>query len=332
MAKKISVIIPVYNGKEHLNKCVDSVLQQDNFSVEHIEILLINDGSRDDSAKIIDRYASMYPSVIKAIHQENQGVARTRNKGIRLAMGEYTMFIDQDDWIDSGYCAHFYEAAVNSGADVVCGGYRRPDAAGKVREHILPPQTRYGKYMVMAAWAKLHRTAFLKQNQVEFFQNKIGEDSVFTIKEIACKATWEMINYVGYNWFYNEASVSNTSQRRLSTESVTALMRLLRRLHTEGAPLVSTNEFNYFLLRTISFYLLFAGRYSTKNEYMRAYKELFGWFDAHRNQKTSWWYDVVGPKSERVMVKGAITAVTLLHRTKLMGVFANMYCKGSPLR
>lgn len=73
-----------------------------------------------------------------------------------------------------------------------------------------------------------------------------------------------MINYVGYNWFYNEASVSNTSQRRLSTESVTALMRLLRRLHTEGAPLVSTNEFNYFLLRTISFYLLFAGRYSTK--------------------------------------------------------------------
>jgi glycosyltransferase involved in cell wall biosynthesis len=223
---KISIIIPVYNGETYIGRCVDSVLNQ---TFRDVEILLLNDGSADNSLTLLHAYEQQHPHIIRVISHENMGVAKTRNKGVRLARAKYIMFLDQDDYIERDYCETFFEAIEQRGCDVVMGGYRRPNAAGKTVKKLVPTDTPYYRFMIMAAWAKIHRTEFLIGNDIAFFDNAIGEDIVFTLKEIRCGATIEVIPYSGYNWFFNEQSVSNTGQQGLA-ENIGPLFALLEEI------------------------------------------------------------------------------------------------------
>ena len=93
--KKVSVIVPVYNGEKVLQRCVDSILNQD---YKNIEVILIDDGSRDASYEIMQKYA-LADERVRAVHQENQGVSATRNHGLELATGDYIQFVDVDDYL-----------------------------------------------------------------------------------------------------------------------------------------------------------------------------------------------------------------------------------------
>ena len=95
---KLSIIIPVYNGEKFIDRCMHSILCQDN---GHVQILLVDDGSRDKSAEICDRYAADYPSV-SCIHKPNGGVSSARNAGLERATGDYVWFVDIDDEIADG--------------------------------------------------------------------------------------------------------------------------------------------------------------------------------------------------------------------------------------
>ncbi len=93
--KKISVIIPVYNTEKYLKRCFDSVIEQD---YQNLELVIINDGSKDNSELIIKEYKEKYPNLISYYKKENTGVADTRNFGIEKATGDYIMFLDSDDY------------------------------------------------------------------------------------------------------------------------------------------------------------------------------------------------------------------------------------------
>ena len=93
---KISIVIPIYNAEDHLQRCVDSVLNQ---TEKNIEIILVDDGSKDNSIEICKNYLNQDKRV-QLIHQENSGVSAARNRGIEQACGEYIGFIDSDDWIE----------------------------------------------------------------------------------------------------------------------------------------------------------------------------------------------------------------------------------------
>ena len=94
--KKVSVIVPVYNVEKYIKKCVESLINQE---YRNFEIILINDGSVDNSGMIIDEM-SLRDDRIKVIHQKNQGVSAARNVGISFSKGEYITFVDGDDWVD----------------------------------------------------------------------------------------------------------------------------------------------------------------------------------------------------------------------------------------
>ncbi|NBH35664.1 glycosyltransferase [Clostridiaceae bacterium] len=96
MCKKISVIVPVYNMGQYLSKCVHSLIHQ---TYNNIEIILINDGSTDNSGELCDLFASQYDNIF-VLHQKNSGVSSARNKGLKLATGEYISFVDPDDYLD----------------------------------------------------------------------------------------------------------------------------------------------------------------------------------------------------------------------------------------
>lgn len=119
--KKVSIVIPVYNTEKYIEKCVNSVLAQ---SYQEIEIILVDDGSTDTSPKICDRLANNN-EVIKVIHTNNQGVACARNVGIESSSGEYTQFVDSDDYIDSDMTEYLVKNFEKEDVDIVLCGYKR---------------------------------------------------------------------------------------------------------------------------------------------------------------------------------------------------------------
>lgn len=116
---KVSVIIPVYNGEEYLEKCLDSVKNQ---ILQDIEIICVDDGSTDGSLEIINRYARQ-DSRFKVIHKENGGLVSARKAGIALASGQYVGYVDSDDWIEPKMYQVLYRTAVENHADLVSSGY-----------------------------------------------------------------------------------------------------------------------------------------------------------------------------------------------------------------
>lgn len=127
---QFSIIIPVYNGEKFLNRCILSVLNQ---NYDNYEVIFVNDGSTDNSAKLCDDW-SQKDSRIKVVHQKNAGLPRAREVGVINANGEYIMFIDVDDWIANGTLQDVYETARKTHADVIFDGFVR--AYRLPKEHI----------------------------------------------------------------------------------------------------------------------------------------------------------------------------------------------------
>lgn len=126
--RQVSVVIPVYNAGMYLNKCIDSILQQ---TYQDFEIVLVDDGSKDDSGRICDAYKDK-DERISAIHTKNRGPAAARKTGVEAARGEYIVFIDADDWLDRGMLSSMMQEIRTSRADVVCFMLKEVDAQGNV--------------------------------------------------------------------------------------------------------------------------------------------------------------------------------------------------------
>jgi len=120
MQPMVSIIVPVYNAEKYLNKCIDSVLNQD---YKDIELILLDDGSKDSSPAICDSYTS--DARVRVIHKSNSGVSDTRNKGISEAKGKYIQFMDSDDWITADATGSLVKCAETTGADMVVADFYR---------------------------------------------------------------------------------------------------------------------------------------------------------------------------------------------------------------
>ena len=129
----ISIVIPVYNVGQYLNACVDSLLSQ---PYDFFEVILVNDGSSDDSGKICDNYQRI-DRRITVFHQSNQGVNLARKRGVDNSKGEYIWFVDSDDWVRDDCLKKIFEIINACSPDVICFGYLIELKNGKWKEHIL---------------------------------------------------------------------------------------------------------------------------------------------------------------------------------------------------
>ncbi len=164
----ISVIIPIFNGQNHMQRCVDSVITQ---TYKNIEIVLINDGSTDSTPAICDSFAKM-DSRVKVHHKENGGLSDARNVGIDISSGEYITFIDSDDFILPDYVEYLYSLITKFGAEmsicthtVICRNGRRIVYGDGTELSLSPQQTLkeilYHGRVDLSVWAKLyHRSLF----------------------------------------------------------------------------------------------------------------------------------------------------------------------------
>lgn len=114
---KISIIVPVYNVEQYLEKCLDSLVNQ---TMKEIEIIVVNDASPDNSKEIMERYAKAYPEMVRCVyHEVNLGLGGARNTGVNCANGKYVLFVDSDDYIDVTTCEKLYKVAVENDSDIV---------------------------------------------------------------------------------------------------------------------------------------------------------------------------------------------------------------------
>ena len=115
----ISIIIPVYNVQQYLSRCIDSVLRQ---TYPHFELILVNDGSPDESPQICDDYAKR-DGRIKVIHKTNGGLSSARNAGLDIALGAYITFVDSDDWIHEQYLEKLFSMITSHNADIAVANF-----------------------------------------------------------------------------------------------------------------------------------------------------------------------------------------------------------------
>ena len=130
---KLSIIVPVYKVEEYLGECVDSLLSQ---TIDDYEIILVDDGSPDNSGKIADEYAAVNPDMIRVLHIDNGGQGRARNFALDIAKGDFVGFVDSDDWVTHDMYEKMYTRAAETGADVVVCDFMERFADG--RESVLP--------------------------------------------------------------------------------------------------------------------------------------------------------------------------------------------------
>ena len=314
----ISVIVPVYNAQDGIKRCVDSLLNQ---SFKNFEIILLNDGSEDNSLNILKEYELKY-SFVRVIDKQNEGVAVTRNKGILLAEGEYTMFMDNDDFVDSDYIETFYQAIHEKNLDLVIGGYKRVNQNNQIIFSQEIQQSEWSKYIIMAPWSKIYRTEFLRKNNIIFFDYGIGEDIIFNLAAYKTTDKIGLLDYKGYNWYYNNQSISNTSQRGFSPKI--DILVLFSRILELGKP--SELEV-YYLKRYYVWYLLFSGRFSTDQEFIHQYIRIKEWLKENKLIST------ISPLSKKVLGERFQTKISLIvflsiEKLRLVPLFAKIYCKG----
>lgn len=209
----ISVIIPVYNAQDSLKRCLDSII---NTSFEDYEIILVNDGSTDNSVKLIEEYRE-YNSKIKLINQKNSGPSTARNVGIECAQGDVITFVDSDDYVGNNYLESIDKAFKESGADIVFFGFARVNSAGEVlSSHYLTEITGSyydvlidlsGRDMFGYTCIKAMKRALISEHR---FDEKINlyEDEVFTcnLLDTPCKVSF--LNELLYNYVRGSESLS----------------------------------------------------------------------------------------------------------------------------
>ncbi|MGL5920237.1 MAG: glycosyltransferase family 2 protein [Bacteroidales bacterium] len=213
---KVSVIVPVYNAANYLDACIGSILKQD---YRNFELILIDDGSKDNSLSIIQNYLSI-DSRIQVFHHANHGVSYTRNRGIDLSSGDYILFIDSDDTIEPSYISDFIRPSADHYNLVIQGlNYYVDDKLSRASFN----EKEYSEEEIVhlfieeklinhgGPYVKLYSRIIISQNNLKFRENiQFGEDLVFFLQYLKCVKKVSCISAVGYNYIIRTGSDSLT--------------------------------------------------------------------------------------------------------------------------
>lgn len=175
---KISIVIPVYNVEQYIAKCLDSLVNQ---TLKEIELILVNDGSTDNSQAIIDEYAKKYPSKIVAFQKNNEGVSVARNFGLKHCRGEYIGFVDPDDYVELDMYESLYQEAKEESCDLVICDYIKQYTGSEQVTAVNPAPTTKAMFIggFAAPWNKIYSRKLLEKSKAQFPPGLFYEDTEF---------------------------------------------------------------------------------------------------------------------------------------------------------
>ena len=219
---KLSIIIPVYNVQDYIKECIESILNQ---TINDIEIIVVDDGSLDNSIKIVKEFND---SRIKIITQENRGLSAARNSGIAIANGEYIAFVDSDDFIiDNKAYEEMYNIAINEGSDIVAGNciwYY-----SELKNHAMDRDMSRFSYSPMTSidyfiqclksyriyapvWLNIYKNELIKENKIYFKEGIFHEDEEFTPRILLKAKTVSIYDKNFYGYRQRSGSIMNSEK------------------------------------------------------------------------------------------------------------------------
>lgn len=273
---KISIIIPVYNTAPFLKHCLDSIYNQ---SFKDFEVLLINDGSTDESGKICDDYCAK-DARFKVFHKENGGVSSARNIGLKEMKGEWVFFSDSDDWLESDALQTLLDLASKEDSDLIIAGYRKLDEQGGIKESIgqisqknmsfeealqevyIATEYSYQGYL----WNKLFRASIIRQNKMMYDTGiYFNEDRLFIIQFLCySKKCVAYSTKVVYNYIARSTSAMSSLQTGYNLKYTTDLDAFVKMKHFIFEHCTDTRVRDTALREIVASYI-------TNHEYMIKY-------------------------------------------------------------
>ncbi|GIJ96907.1 hypothetical protein CAPN001_14760 [Capnocytophaga stomatis] len=248
----ISIIVPIYNVGKHIKRCIDSLLCQ---TYENIEILIINDGSTDNTSQILSDYAN--EKKIYIFHQENKGVSFSRNFGIKQSKGDYICFVDGDDYVSPHYCEKLYENIAKHSADIsICRFQKvfnneiapiKTDGQTKIYSQIEALSLIFeDKELQSHPWGKLFKKEIICD--VSFPTDRKAYEDYVTIFRIISKSSRVVVfNEALYYYIFYPNSLSNNVSTQMYYEFFTALMEMYDYAKTRKNELP---RWKYFIKKT----------------------------------------------------------------------------------
>ena len=281
---ELSVIVPIYNADKYLKECIDSIITGE---YKNLEIILIDDGSKDNSPAIADEYAAKYPDMIKVIHQNNQGQIKATKNGIAASTGKYIGFVDSDDWVSPIMYRKMMEATIENDADIVSmagvrvsGTHIRPfmDALPsgiydrtQIEADIIPNLFMNHDLLGSKGLSPNKFLKIFKRTLVDVVYKMIpddivyGEDLIFSYTAIAVAQSIIILpqEYIGYNYRLNPNSVSWVYRKEVFKKSM-KIVSFLRALPEYKDNKAFQSELNY----TSCFFAInsFLNEYLMKND------------------------------------------------------------------
>lgn len=270
---KVSVIIPVYNTGKYLERCIKSIINQ---SLTDIEIIVINDGSTDNSEQILKNFACK-DSRIKIINQKNAGLSITRNNGLKIANGEYISFIDSDDWVDLDFLEKLYNTAKKYDADIAACGIKRLRSY-KWKYHLKIEQEEItdnkDKKFVLCdvpekcyVWNKIYKFSELKKHNIKFEEGVYYEDRCFTAQALVFMKKLVVVPDTYYNYWTNSNSIVKTKSPKKESDSKYTKDKMMKFLEEQN---VNLNH-HYSHIKKFKIFgltLMKIKYYSSKKEYI----------------------------------------------------------------
>ena len=295
---KISIIIPVYNTSHYLNRCVDSIINQD---FTDYEIILIDDGSTDSSGNICNQYSNMY-RFITTIHKENGGLSDARNEGLKYATGEYILFIDSDDYISENSLVSLNDTINESPeADVIFLEVFKlfDEILGESHEKVLAHIANLPKFPASAS-SKLVRRAIILDNGLYFVKNQLNEDIDWTIHLLITAKTF---NYCPNYCYYYRQNRADSITHTAGYKDLLSLMDIIKKWSIDFYDTQSSKHFSKFIDSFLAYeYVMALSLYNRLNKLEKKLlkKELkfFSWLlAASKNKKVrivKYFYKIFG--------------------------------------
>lgn len=273
MKNKFSIIVPVYNVEEYLNKCFDSILNQ-NYS--NYEVIIVCDKCTDKSENIVDEYVSKY-SHFKKIYEEHTGLSKARNIGIEYVTGDYILFLDSDDYINfdllevlNNSLLDFpdvvrFQANVINGKEVI--KYNEEGFSNLVGTEAFKKICKY--HFIENAWCYAYKTSFWKDYNFKYTENCIAEDYGLTPYILALSTSVKSLSYVGYNYVIRENSLMNNNNYDKKIKKMNDLLLQSDNIKNNIKDLDNTSSIISFLNNSMIYYIT-----TLKKEDYKYYKKI----------------------------------------------------------
>jgi len=290
---KVSIIIPFYEVKEFVARCLDSICAQ---TLSDIEIICVDDCGMDGSADIVKRYAALDERIHVYTNPRNLGISAARNLGIEKSTGEYMGFVDSDDWVETDFFERLYSSAKRNGAEVAIGNVRKiidgvyadePTWVSLILEKIETESFSEANLKKMVSrtnvvWNKIFSRDLIMRNEIRFFEGLYFEDNPFTILAIVKAGKVCLVKDVFYNYVIRRGSVTDANATSRKVFDIFEIMKKTKESFSRKR-IREIPGYEHYYLELLAYFLFsfFRGMVpeSHKKEFFHRMREEFSHLD-----------------------------------------------------